>query len=230
MDETVAPSPPWLTGWKLFWLSLVGILVAVVIGIACWFNFDSDLRAIEARAKAMGVPTDWKEFPVPRSPPSQIAAWKKVESLSKSLPSWRRGSTTAPREFELGVPLPPDLLAHHAAIDPEKLTDLLAAIDEAATQPLRLDATYSFRSRLTDFVASKRLLTLLGERIASAPTEQLPEEILEFEEERFLSSQLATGSLKDIVKDATKRIEKKAIEDALTDLQGATAFLIGGGS
>lgn len=46
----------------------------------------------------------------------------------------------------------------------------------------------------------------------------LPEEIMEYEEERFLASQGAgSGSLKDIVKDATRRIEKKAIEEALQE-------------
>ncbi len=61
-------------------------------------------------------------------------------------------------------------------------------------------------------------LMVLNESGVITP-DQLPEEILEFEEERFLSSQLATGSLKEIVKDATKRIEKKAIEDALVETE-----------
>jgi len=46
--------------------------------------------------------------------------------------------------------------------------------------------------------------------------DHLPEEILEFEEERFLETH-KSGSLKDIVKDATRRIEKKAIEEALEE-------------
>ena len=48
--------------------------------------------------------------------------------------------------------------------------------------------------------------------------DQLPEEILEFEEERFLKQQIA-GSLKDLVQDATRRIEKRAIEEALFETQ-----------
>ncbi len=46
--------------------------------------------------------------------------------------------------------------------------------------------------------------------------EALPEEIIEYEEERFALGQ-NTGSLKDMVKDATRRIEKKAIEEALSE-------------
>lgn len=50
--------------------------------------------------------------------------------------------------------------------------------------------------------------------------EQLPEEILEFEEQVFVERQKASGgSLKEIVKDATRRIEKKAIEEALQETQ-----------
>jgi len=48
--------------------------------------------------------------------------------------------------------------------------------------------------------------------------EHLPEEILEYEETRFFESQsIAGGSLKEMVKDATRRIEKKAIEEALSE-------------
>ncbi len=47
--------------------------------------------------------------------------------------------------------------------------------------------------------------------------EHLPEEIIDYEEQRFLDNQDNSGSLKDIVKDATRRIEKKAIEEALVE-------------
>ncbi|MBI4405719.1 MAG: sigma-54-dependent Fis family transcriptional regulator [Deltaproteobacteria bacterium] len=47
--------------------------------------------------------------------------------------------------------------------------------------------------------------------------DQLPEEILDYEEQRFFDSQQPGSSLKEMVKDATRRIEKKAIEDALSD-------------
>jgi DNA-binding NtrC family response regulator len=50
--------------------------------------------------------------------------------------------------------------------------------------------------------------------------DQLPEEILEFEEQKFVERQaISAGSLKELVKDATRRIEKKAIEEALQETQ-----------
>jgi DNA-binding NtrC family response regulator len=50
--------------------------------------------------------------------------------------------------------------------------------------------------------------------------EHLPEEILDFEEQKFVERQAASGgSLKEMVKDATRRIEKKAIEEALQETQ-----------
>jgi two-component system response regulator AtoC len=60
-------------------------------------------------------------------------------------------------------------------------------------------------------------LIVMNEGSAITP-EQLPEEILDYEEERFFKS-LPGGnaSLKEIVKDATRRIEKKAIEEALVE-------------
>jgi two-component system response regulator AtoC len=56
---------------------------------------------------------------------------------------------------------------------------------------------------------------IMGEGTTVHP-EQLPEEILEYEEEQFIERQTKTsGGLKERVKDATRRIEKKAIEEAL---------------
>jgi len=50
--------------------------------------------------------------------------------------------------------------------------------------------------------------------------EQLPEEILEYEEEQFIERQIrVSGGLKEKVKDATRKIERKAIEEALTETQ-----------
>lgn len=50
--------------------------------------------------------------------------------------------------------------------------------------------------------------------------EQLPDEILEYEEEQFIERQVkATGGLKEKVKDATRKIERKAIEEALIETQ-----------
>lgn len=59
-------------------------------------------------------------------------------------------------------------------------------------------------------------LVVMGEHAVITP-DQLPERIIEYEEQRFQESQAVSGSLKDRVKDATRRIEKKAIEAALTD-------------
>jgi transcriptional regulator with PAS, ATPase and Fis domain len=49
--------------------------------------------------------------------------------------------------------------------------------------------------------------------------DQLPEEILEFEEERFLQSEANPNSLKDAVRVATRQIERKIIEEALEETQ-----------
>jgi len=50
--------------------------------------------------------------------------------------------------------------------------------------------------------------------------EQLPDEILEYEEDQFIERQVKSlGGLKEKVKDATRKIERRAIEDALTATQ-----------
>jgi two-component system, NtrC family, response regulator AtoC len=50
--------------------------------------------------------------------------------------------------------------------------------------------------------------------------EHLPDEILDFEEQKFEERiAVSGGSLKEMVKDATRRIEKKAIEEALVETQ-----------
>jgi transcriptional regulator with PAS, ATPase and Fis domain len=52
--------------------------------------------------------------------------------------------------------------------------------------------------------------------------EMLPEEILEYEEQRFFESdgRQGSGSLKDQVREVTRRIEKRAIEEALQETAG----------
>lgn len=59
----------------------------------------------------------------------------------------------------------------------------------------------------------ERLMVIHDDKVI-AP-DQLPEEILEYEEERFRITQGNPNSLKDAVKVATRQIEKKIIEDAL---------------
>jgi len=60
---------------------------------------------------------------------------------------------------------------------------------------------------------------IMGDSTVIHP-EQLPEEILDFEEEQFIERQVkASGGLKEKVKDATRKIEKKAIEEALIETQ-----------
>jgi len=60
---------------------------------------------------------------------------------------------------------------------------------------------------------------IMGESSVIHP-EQLPEEILEFEEEQFIERQVkALGGLKEKVKDATRKIERRAIEEALIETQ-----------
>ncbi|MBI3294288.1 MAG: sigma-54-dependent Fis family transcriptional regulator [Deltaproteobacteria bacterium] len=63
-------------------------------------------------------------------------------------------------------------------------------------------------------------MVVMNETGAITP-EELPDDVLEFEEKRFLLSQAAAGgSLKDRVKDATRVVETKMIEDALMKTSG----------
>jgi len=60
---------------------------------------------------------------------------------------------------------------------------------------------------------------IMGEAAWIHP-DQLPEEILAFEEEQFIERQIrGIVGLKEKVKDATRKIEKKAIEEALSETQ-----------
>lgn len=71
--------------------------------------------------------------------------------------------------------------------------------------------------RQLENVVERFLVMCDGETILP---EHLPEEILEYEERRFLESQTGGTSLKERVRDATRLIERKAIIEALE----ATAF------
>ncbi len=47
----------WLRGWRLLALCVVALLVVSVGASFIWLHSDADLRAVEAEAVALGIPT-----------------------------------------------------------------------------------------------------------------------------------------------------------------------------
>jgi DNA-binding NtrC family response regulator len=85
-------------------------------------------------------------------------------------------------------------------------------------ETLELMAQFPWPGNIRQLENAIERLVVMNESDTITP-EELPDDILEYEEKRFLESDLS-GSLKEMVKDVTRRIEKKAIEDALSDTAG----------
>jgi two-component system response regulator AtoC len=107
----------------------------------------------------------------------------------------------------------PRLVAHFINKFSERLKRTPATITPEA---LELLTQFPWPGNIRQLENAVERLIVVNESVVITP-ENLPEEILDYEEERFLASMDSANSLKDRVKDATRRIERKAIEEALAE-------------
>jgi len=107
----------------------------------------------------------------------------------------------------------PRLIAYFNKKFAEQLKKVAPTVEPEA---LGLLTQYPWPGNIRQLENVMERLTVMNDGNAITP-ENLPDEILEYEEQRFLEAQENGASLKDLVKDATRRIEKKAIEEALVE-------------
>jgi len=108
----------------------------------------------------------------------------------------------------------PLLIAHFVKKFCEKLKK-----DEPTLHPETLDLLIQFpwpgNIRQLENIVERMIVMVEG---ATMSPEYLPDEVLDYEEQRYLENQASSGtSLKEQVREATRRIERRAIEDALVE-------------
>lgn len=108
----------------------------------------------------------------------------------------------------------PVLVAHFASKFAKRLK---REIPQFAAETMELLVQFPWPGNIRQLENVVERCLIMGESSVVHP-EQLPEEILDFEEEQFVERQVKmAGGLKEKVKDATRKIEKKVIEEALVE-------------
>ncbi len=159
---------PW---WRAAFIG-VGLLGVLAIAFAIWLHSDADLRAVERRAKAEGIPLTWKELGRTQSPPEILERWKLLESALKRCPSWQgkgavaKGSKWTPNW--IGVPPPPSFIAHHEQLDPKDLIYINEQIDALGNEPIRFYAEPRFFTPMPELAVERESIRLLAERMVLA--------------------------------------------------------------
>ncbi len=110
----------------------------------------------------------------------------------------------------------PELVAHFSKKMAQKLS---RGLPQFSVEALELLMQFPWPGNVRQLENAVERCLIMGESSLIHP-DQLPEEILEFEEEQFFQQESGMGvGLKEKVKDATRKIEKRAIEEALSGTQ-----------
>ncbi len=155
---------PW---WRAAFI-IVGLLGIAAITFAFWLNSDADLRAVERRAKAMGVPTTWKALGRTQSPPDVIARWERIVALLKLCPSWHEKMRISahlpwPKSW-IGVVPPTAMVEYHAGLDPVTLNEIDDLADQLDGKPICSNAEPNYAAPMFDIAETRDLTKLMAER------------------------------------------------------------------
>lgn len=154
-------------------LGLAAVALAVLVS-AWWYNSDGDLVAVRAEAKTAGVPTTWKEAGLALSPIDEIDRKNRLGKLIGSLKNYdssrtpAHGATKPPPSLKSFLPIPPEAIAHHAALDPLILKQLSDEIDLLPDHPIILRTESDVLTHRMEYAQLRNITRLLGERVMLA--------------------------------------------------------------
>lgn len=178
MTEEATRRNAWMRRWGLLGLICL-ILVALTTGCGWWWYVsEGDLNAFKQRARASGVALTWKDAGVVRSDAARLAIWDQIVALidDKAVGGYLRSGKEPMKYRKLFTPIPDELRAHHAAIDPVRLTRLLDLTDRLGTEPLILYTEQAFPGQTPEFTPYRSLACLLRERVWLAEEREVPRE------------------------------------------------------
>lgn len=167
-----SPSRRRIGGWKLLGLIMLA-LVALTAGCGTWWWFnEGDLDAVRAQAHQDGRAVTWAEMKLVTADEARLVCFQRILVLSKQLKTYQDGQIGKPAaaQFKAFTPVPEEMRAHHAALDPAKLVELLALIDQLGDQPLVLRREMTFATLVPELSDVRGLIRLLSERAALGDT------------------------------------------------------------
>lgn len=211
-----------LRGWRLLlaWSAGLLLLLALLLGIGVpiWLRSTSDLGRVDARARALGIAPTWTEAGLTRSAPERIALQEELERLQPVLKSWDAAKPRgAPSPLTPGLPTPPAMTAHHAALDRARMERLLTICDALGTEPVIRDVEMTYATKVPGIPVAMGASKLLAERVVLADDAGLPREIA-----RLLDLAERTDSrtvIGHLVRTAIARLAARAITMRLPALR-----------
>lgn len=165
-----------LRRWRMSCLGLTALILmlASILGVL-WMSGRGDLDAVEARGRAMGVEPTWAAAGATVSPQPVLDAWKRLHQLANSLKSYSDSGSVSGNQVRPGVPLPPELLLHHAALPAARLAELDALCDGLTADSVIVVLDADFLTPFDTLTSGRQLSRLLSERTALAtPGEAVP--------------------------------------------------------
>lgn len=155
--------------WRVPWPVWALVALSACAGaFLLWLHADGDLRAADARARALGMAPTWGELGLAVSPSAQLAGYRRIGVLAAALSSYQEATNSW--WLRPGVPLPPELAQHHQRQPAAELAELMACCDVQPTG-LVLHASPAYDTRLPELDWQRGLCRLFAERIALAAPE-----------------------------------------------------------
>ncbi len=169
------PARPSPFRWRHVLTGAVVLVPIVVCTVAMWVRSDGDLRAIEAEAAALGVPTRWEQTGRALAAPERLAAWGRIVALLADLKAYEPGASVpvGPQLPKPGEPIPDAMRDHHAALDPAKLTRLDAELAILGHDVLVRHATVTYSTRMPEINDCRKLANLMRDRVMLADDEDV---------------------------------------------------------
>ncbi len=163
----------WLRGWRLLALSVVALLLTAVGAFLIWLHSDADLRAVEAEAAALGVPTRWEQLGRAVSAPDRVAIWNRVVALRARLAVFEPGIQGRPRLPKPGQPVPEEMRRHYASLDVADLKALDSVLDALGGEVLIQHAEYRLSTKTPHIFEYRKLINLQRDQVMLAEPESV---------------------------------------------------------
>lgn len=163
------PPRRWRLSW--LWLTILGLALVVIL-IVLWMGRRGDLDAVEARGRTMGVESTWASAGAAVSAQPVVDAWKRLHQLATSLKSYGDSGSVYGNVVKPGVPLPAELVRHHAALPAARLAELDTLCDGLPADGVSVLIEFDFLTPLERISTGRQLSRLMSERTALAAPDE----------------------------------------------------------
>jgi hypothetical protein len=157
----------WLLRRWYFWAFVCVCLLTV--GAVTWYYSEGDLRAVDAKAHAMGVPTTWAELGLKVSSQERRDKLQEIYRLQGNLKSFYETNTDSSLSHKTFAPPSPEIIAFQNALNPSEVQNLLKEITELGSDPLILRDSWTYSTLTPEIGQNRNVMRFLEERALVVP-------------------------------------------------------------